>query len=162
MKIKHRRLTVAAGATVAVITGGTALATMPSGETGTPITRGTLVAPANFNENLGSGASVRITTHGTLDAFMLHITLKPGGNGGWHKHAGPRIEVVDKGTLTVIEANCKLHSLTAGQAIIAPGSAVIKDENRGSKPVSFFATFLLPSSVGSPRIDEPAPKGCKA
>jgi hypothetical protein len=39
---------------------------------------------------------------------------------------------------------------------------VVKDENRGSTKVSFFVTFLLPKSVGSPRIDAPAPAGCSA
>jgi quercetin dioxygenase-like cupin family protein len=153
---------LAAAGALAVAAGTVALATPPKGEAGKPITRGTLIAPANVSEKLPGGAHVTIKTQGALDAFMLNITLAPGGNGGWHEHAGPRVEIVDKGTLTVVDNKCKRHAISAGQAYIAPGSSVVKDENRSSKPVSFFVTFLLPSSAGSPRIDEPAPAGCKA
>ena len=162
MNLKHhKRLTVAAGASLAMIAGGTALATPPSGETPTPIARGALIAPANVNANV-TGGRVMIKTQGALDAFMLSITLAPGGTGGWHKHAGPLIQIVKQGTLTIFDANCKRHDITAGHGFISPGSSPDKDENKGKTPVTFDVTFLLPHAVGSPRIDQPAPAGCKA
>jgi quercetin dioxygenase-like cupin family protein len=159
--IQHKRLTIAAGASLAVIAGGTALATAPSGETPAPLARGALIAPANVNVKV-AGGRVKIKTQGALDAFMLNITLAPGGTGGWHKHAGALIQVVKQGTLTIFDANCKRHDITAGHAFISAGNTRDKDENRGSTPASFYVTFLLPKSVGSPRIDTLAPAGCTA
>ena len=55
-----------------------------------------LSAPANVNRNV-TGGRVKIQTQGALDALMLSITLAPGGNGGWHSHAGPLITIVKQG-----------------------------------------------------------------
>jgi hypothetical protein len=68
-----------AGTTLALTTATVALATAPSGETPTPLARGTLNAPANVNVKV-NGGNVRIKTQGRLDALVLEITLAPGGN----------------------------------------------------------------------------------
>src|SRR5207302_1139371 len=81
------------------------------------------------------------------DAHMLNITLAPGGTGGWHSHAGPHITIVKQGTLTIIDAQCKRHQLSAGHAVISPGDATEKDENKGTTPVTFDVTFLIPHGV---------------
>jgi quercetin dioxygenase-like cupin family protein len=150
-----------AGAVIAAAGGTAALATPPSGETSTPLARGQLLATANVNRKV-TGGHVRIKTQGALDALMLQITIAPGGTGGWHTHAGPLISVVKQGTLTIIDAKCKRQDITAGHAFISPGSSPIKDENRGTVPVAFNVTFLIPHGAASPRVDAPAPAGCKA
>jgi len=152
---------IALAITLALSGATVALATPPSGETPMPLARGTLVKPSNINVKV-AGARVRIKTKGQLDAFMLNMTLAPGGTGGWHKHAGPLITIVKQGTLTIVDPNCTRHDITAGHAVISPGNTADKDENLGTTPASFDVTFLLPRGVMSPRIDEPAPAGCSA
>ena len=160
----HKRLAlVTAGVTLALAAAGIssgALATAPNGETATPLARGALVAPANINRKV-NGGTVRIKTAGALDALTVEITLAPGGTGGWHSHAGPLITIVKQGTLTLIDTGCMPHEVSAGHAAILSGSTT-KDENRGTTPVTFEVTFLVPHSATSPRIDESAPAGCTA
>jgi quercetin dioxygenase-like cupin family protein len=150
-----------AGTIIALAAATVALATPPSGETPTPLARGALIAPANVNLKV-SGGRVRINTLGALDALMLNITLAPGGNGGWHSHAGPAITIVKQGTVTIIDAKCKRHDVPEGHAMISPGSSPTENENKGTTPVVVDVTFLLPHAVSSPRVDAPAPAGCAA
>ena len=163
MRTASRKRIALAGAAATLTLAGTtvALATPPSGENLTPLARGQLVTPAKINAKVGSGR-VKIQTQGALDALIAQDTLAPGGTGGWHKHAGPHITIVTQGTLTIIDAKCKRHDLPTGHAIIDSGGSVDKPENRGSTPVVFYVTFLVPHNVTSPRIDEPAPARCTA
>jgi quercetin dioxygenase-like cupin family protein len=149
-----------AGTTIALAAAAVALATPPSGETPTPLARGQL-APAKVNRSV-TGGRVKIQTHGALDALMLNITLAPGGNGGWHSHAGSAITIVKQGTVTIIDAKCQRHDVPAGHAVISDGSSPTENENRGTTPVVVYVMFLLPHSASSPRIDQPAPVGCTA
>ena len=158
----RKRVALASAATTLALAGTTvALATPPQGLTLKPLGRGSLVEPVKINEKVGKGR-VEIQTQGALDTLAAQFTLAPGGTTGWHKHAGPHITIVTQGTLTEIDAKCKRHNLVAGQADIDLGGAVGKDENRGSAPVVFYTTFLVPRGVLIPRIDEPAPAGCNA
>jgi quercetin dioxygenase-like cupin family protein len=154
-------IVLAGAAAFALATAAVALATAPSNETPTPLARGQLVVAPSVNRNL-AGGHVAISAEGSLDVLLLQVRLAPGGTGGWHKHAGPLINVVKQGTLTIIDAKCKRHDIPAGHAVISPGSIPDKDENLGSTPVVFDVTFLLPHGIASPRIDTPAPAGCKA
>ena len=161
MRITSRKRVAVAGAatTLALAAAAAALATPPSGETPTPLARGALAAPANVNAKL-AGGTVRLKTQGALDALMLEVALAPGGNGGWHTHAGPAITIVKQGTVTIIDAKCQAHQVPAGHAAISLGSDLSKTENRGSTPVAVDVTFLIPHGAKSPRIDQPAPAGC--
>lgn len=160
MNVRVRRwIALAAAGLLALTAGGIALATPPSGEKPTPIAGGKLITPANVSR-IVTGGQVSIKARGALDALMLSVTMQPGGTGGWHKHAGPLISVVRQGTLTIVDASCKRHTLKAGNAFISSGAAADKDENLSSKPVAFDVTFLVPRGTVSPRIDEPAPPGC--
>jgi quercetin dioxygenase-like cupin family protein len=163
MRVTSRRPLALAGAgtTLALVAAGVALATPPSGETPTPLARGALIAPANVNVKV-TGGRVGIKTQGALDALMLSITLAAGGNGGWHSHAGPAITIVKQGTVTIIDAKCRRHDVSAGHAVISPGSSPSENENKGTTPVMVDVTFLLPHGATSPRIDQPAPAGCTA
>ena len=147
-----------AGATLAVAAATAAFATAPSGETLTPLGRGALVMPANVNRKV-RGGRVKLQTKGKLDVVMLEITLAPGGSGGWHEHAGPLVNVVKQGTLTIVDPKCNLHQISAGHGAISDGS-LDRDENTGTTPVTFDVTFLIPHGAATPRIDRPAPAGC--
>src|SRR5213593_1573680 len=113
MTITTRKLIVLTAASLGALTTGTALATAPSGETPAPLARGALVNPASVNGKVAGGRG-KLQTEGALDALMVNITLAPGGNGGWHTHAGPHITVVKQGTLTIFDAQCERHQLSAG------------------------------------------------
>ncbi len=160
---RRRAAALASAVTILALAGATAaLATAPQGrEVATPLARGPLVQPARINDAVGNG-HVSIQTEGALDALTLKNTLAPGAASGWHKHAGPHVTIVTQGTLTIIDATCKRHDLPAGHASIGSAESVDKAENLGSRPVVFYVTFLLPHAIKSPRIDEPAPAGCKA
>jgi quercetin dioxygenase-like cupin family protein len=163
MRTTSRKPLVLAGAgtTLALAAATVALATPPSGETPTPLARGTLIAPASVSLKV-TGGRIGIKTQGALDALMLNITLAPGGNGGWHSHAGPAITIVKQGTVTIIDAKCQRHDVPAGHAVISPGSSPSENENRGTTPVVVDVTFLIPHGASSPRVDRPAPAGCTA
>lgn len=161
MRITTRKPIALTGVSLLTLGAATSLATAPSGETPAPLARGALAKPANINVKV-SGGRVKLQTKGALDALMLDVTLAPGGNGGWHKHAGPLITVVKQGTLTAIDANCQRHDISAGHAMISPGTTPGKDENLGATPVVFDVTFLIPHGVATPRIDASAPNGCNA
>jgi quercetin dioxygenase-like cupin family protein len=157
----RRILLAGAAITLAIAGASVALATPPSGQTLMPFGRGSLAKPVNINEKVANGR-VKIQTQGALDVLAAQYTLAPGGTSGWHEHPGPHITIITQGTLTEIDAKCKRHNLSAGQADIDSGGSVDKIENRGSTPVVFDVTFLVPHGVIVPRIDEPAPKGCNA
>jgi quercetin dioxygenase-like cupin family protein len=161
MRIITRKSIALTGASLLALSAGTALATAPSGETVTPLARGALVKPANANVKV-AGGRVKVQTKGALDVLMLQLTLAPGGSGGWHKHAGPAFTVVKQGTLTIFDAKCKRHDIPAGGAFFNPGTTPHEDENKGTTPVVFNVTFLIPHGAASPRIDQPAPPGCNA
>jgi quercetin dioxygenase-like cupin family protein len=158
----RKRFALGGAATTLALAGATvALATPPNGETLTPLARGSLVQPANLDVNL-AGGRVRIKTQGAIDALTAQPTLAPGGTSGWHKDAGPLVVIVKQGTLTIIDGKCKRHDLPAGHANIDSGGSVHKTENRGSTPVVYYVTLLVPHNVTSPDTDEPAPAGCTA
>jgi hypothetical protein len=153
---------LAAVGTVGTITATVALATTgppgAGGETPKLLAHGRLIGAANVDRKV-TGARVSIKTRGALDATVVSITIKPGGTGGWHKEAGPVIATVTRGTLTIVDRKCKLSKLAAGKALISGGSGTEKDENRGSTPLVFYVTSLLPHGSFS-GIPEPAPTGC--
>jgi hypothetical protein len=161
MRITTRKSIALAGVSLIGVGCGTALATAPNGETVAPVARGALVKPANVNRTV-TGGRVKIQAQGALDALMIRITIRPGGNGGWDALAGPHINIVRRGTLTLIDANCKRHDIPAGHAVISSGSDRDKVENRGTTPLVYYNTFLIPHAATTPRVDTPAPAGCKA
>jgi hypothetical protein len=161
MRITTRKSIALAGASLLALSAGTAVATAPNGETVTPLARGTLIKPANVNRKV-KGGRVAIKTQGALDALMVSITIPPGGNGGWDALAGPHVNIVAQGTLTLIDAKCKRHVIPAGHAVISDGSDRDKVENRGTAPLVYYNVFLIPHGAASPRVDTPAPAGCNA
>jgi hypothetical protein len=152
-------LGLAAG-TALGLAGGTALATPGTGIQQMPLATGTLTGSINSTVKV-TGGRVGLKTKGNLDVFVVQITIPPGGNSGWHSHAGPVFMVVKQGALTTIEAKgCKEQTLQAGQAIYDTkfaGNGI--DVNRGTEPVVVVATFVQPHGA-SPRVDQPAAAAC--
>jgi quercetin dioxygenase-like cupin family protein len=140
-----------AGVLGAVVYGGVALATPPSGLTNVPLARGTNVSHGTIPLRFGT------------DVAMAQITVAVGGSAGWHSHPSGAIVVVKQGTLTTYRAvgsNCEATSYTAGQAFIERPGEVDNVINTGTTPYVLFVTFPRVPQGESTRTDEPDPGTC--
>src|SRR5262245_30766669 len=68
---------------------GIALATPGSGLTTTIVSQGRF-GPVNVRTHSGM-QQVQITTRGDSDVYVVSNKLAPGGQTGWHTHAGPSL-----------------------------------------------------------------------
>jgi quercetin dioxygenase-like cupin family protein len=133
------------------------VAAAPSSGAGTPI-----VARA-----LGAGTIVNPITVSTKPGTMAVelITVKPGGNFGWHTHGSAVAVVVTSGTLTVFDPSingCKAFKVSKGAAFIEPANHLHLARNDGTKPVTLYATYLgVPKGV-QPNSPGTQPAGCNA
>lgn len=97
--------------------------------------------------------------------FLDTITIKPGGNFGWHTHGAAVAVVITSGTLTVFDpsiAKCKPFTVSKGQAFVEPANHLHLARNDTSKPVTLYAMYLgLPKGVHQD-IPGTQPAGCSA
>jgi quercetin dioxygenase-like cupin family protein len=111
---------------------------------------GTIKAP--FTVNAKAGAMI-----------VEAITVKPGGNFGWHTHGSAVAVVMTGGTLTVYDptvAKCAPQRVSKGQSFIEPANHLHMARNEGTKPATLYAFYLgLPSGV-QPNRPGTAPAGC--
>ena len=99
-----------------------------------------------------------IKTRGQSDVYITHITIKPGGHGGWHSHPGPSIITVKSGTASFYD-ECDDFA----QQVYAAGTGFVEDAgcvhllaNEGDVDLEVVVVQIVP--LGAPRrIDEPAP-----
>ncbi|WP_026422606.1 cupin domain-containing protein [Actinokineospora inagensis] len=117
--------------------------------------------PAPTAEILGQGT--------TTDPYLLvswqkrqfvarKVTIPPGGETPWHYHVGEQVVVQIQGVVERLDRNCKVRTYRAGDAYIEPAGSteVHKGVNRGTEPVVFYVTDLLPE--GAPfAVTVPAP-----
>ncbi|MFL6057192.1 MAG: cupin domain-containing protein [Actinoallomurus sp.] len=103
---------------------------------------------------------VVIRTGATTEVVVKTIIIPPGGTTGWHYHPGRLIAVVQSGTLTRFEADCRPRVYPTGSALVEPSGPreVHLGRNLGSTPVALFATYLNP--VGGPLAVPAANPGC--
>jgi quercetin dioxygenase-like cupin family protein len=123
-------------------------------------------APKIFARALAVGQMQATTIHATTGAAILdQITIRPGGNFGWHTHGASVAVVVTQGTLTVFDptvAGCKPFKVGKGQSFVEPANHVHLARNDGTRTVKLYAFYLgVPQGalVNKP-ADEPA--GCSA
>jgi quercetin dioxygenase-like cupin family protein len=114
-----------------------AQATPPSGVTGEVLATGTVTH------------RLEVETHGRAEFVVQHVSIAPGGSTGWHYHPGTVLVVVQRGTVTRIDAHCRAVSYSAGGALVEPGGAhhVHIGRNLGTEPVELYLTYVHP--VGS-------------
>lgn len=139
---------VAVGAAGLVLLPVAAQATPGSGVTATVLAQG--AADDGF----------RLQTRGPSEFVVRHITIEPGGSTGWHYHPGTLLAVVQSGTLTRVDADCRTVVSAAGQSLVEPSGSrhVHIGRNLGTEPVELYVTYVNP--VGSPlSVDAPDP-GC--
>ena len=137
-----RRLPRIAGVAVCAVGLGVlpaaAQATPASGVTATVLAQGT------------TDGGLRLTTHGPSEFVVRHITIQPGGSTGWHYHPGTLLAVVQHGSLTRIDDDCRAVVYATGQSLVEPSGSrhVHIGRNLGTEPVELYVTYVNP--IGSP------------
>jgi quercetin dioxygenase-like cupin family protein len=148
---------VAVGVTVLALVVGAALATEPSGQTVTLITRATL---GKF-ETKGDGIQVE-SERRSADLAIVRVVLEPGGSTGWHHHPGVGPAAVKSGTVTFYDADCEKTVYTAGEGFFESHDDPMLVRNHGDRKAVFYVAFIIPTSTPPEglRIDDPQPKDC--
>jgi quercetin dioxygenase-like cupin family protein len=155
---------MAAGAFVAGAFGVIALravwATPPKGVTQT-ILAGPVLLDDIHVVSQSRKYGVMIKTRGLSDAYVVHNSIAPGGDTGWHSHPGPVFVLVTAGTATKYDADDPTltpEDFPAGTGYVEGVGDVHIVRNERDTDLELVAVFLVPQ--GAPRrIDEPPPPG---
>ena len=102
----------------------------------------------------------QITTAGK-DYILRQITIQPGGSTGWHYHDGTLYAVVERGTLTHNESDCRTAATYGEGAVFVEDSGagnVHIGRNLGSTPVVLDVLYVDPA--GSPLAESAPNPGC--
>lgn len=100
-----------------------------------------------------------VCVNGPTDVVARQLTIPAGTSLNWHFHPGPLIAVIMSGTLTHVQADGTIKTMTAGHAFLEPPgeNRIHRCHNLGPDPLILHATYLLPH--GSPlAIDVPPPR----
>jgi quercetin dioxygenase-like cupin family protein len=97
------------------------------------------------------------------DVYVVDTTVPPGGNSGWHTHAGPSIVAVKSGTATVYDGDdpsCTPVTYPAGTGFVdAGGGHVHRVRNAGKVQLELIAFQTIPAGAAR-RIEAPDPGFC--
>jgi quercetin dioxygenase-like cupin family protein len=150
-------LLVAVGVTVLALAVGAAMATPPSGQTATPLTRATLGIFEAGNDGIEVESERR-----SADIAIAKVVLQPGGSTGWHHHPGVTLVSVSSGIVTEYDEDCDTSVYTAGEGFVESNDKVHLVRNKGNVKAVLYATFIVPTSTPPDglRIDEPQPRDC--
>ena len=160
MSIRTPILIAVVGVAVVALAGA-ALATPPSGFTTNVLARGS--AGELHTKHDGIRLSSR---HGvSADVAVATVTIDPGGSSGWHHHPGLVVVVVQSGTVTFYDENCRKDVHQAGETFIESSDSPALAKNNGTRTAVVQATFIVPASTPPApptplRIDDPQPKRC--
>ena len=106
---------------------------------------------------------VRVKTKGSSDVYVVSNTFAPGGDSGWHTHAGPSLITVMSGTITAYDGNdpsCTPQVYEADTGFIDSGDGHLHLlRNEGSIDAVTIAVQILPAGADR-RIDAPSPGNC--
>ncbi len=142
-----------AGALV-VFLAGTAVATSPSGASGTWLTRATLTESVHFNSG-----EIKFQTKEPVDFVTQTITFAATSTSGWHAHPGVVMVSVTSGALTHYASDCSFEIVSAGEAFVESGDHPTLVNSVGGAVV--HVTYVVPQGTTNVqlRIDKPNP-GC--
>lgn len=139
-----------------VLLAGTALATLSSGQTVTPLARG------DFNRIDSDHNGIEVESKRSADVVFAKVTFEPGGTSGWHHHPGVVLVSVASGAVTRYDAHCNKHVYRAGDGFIEDDNKPGLVRNRTDHTAVLYASFIVPSSTPAEglRIDDPQPEDC--
>ena len=101
---------------------------------------------------------VMIKSRGLSDVYFTHLTIPPGGHGGWHSHPGPSVIAVRAGTATFYDdcVDFVPQVFPTGTGFVEDAGCVHLLANEGNVDLEVVVMQIVPR--GAPRrIDEPAP-----
>jgi hypothetical protein len=96
---------------------------------------------------------------------LAFVKATPGINGytGWHKHPGPSLVIVTKGTLTMREphhGHCVAQTYGPGQAFVHPEG--VHNFVAGTAGAEFYVAYFVPAGAAPLLIDVPVvPRACE-
>jgi quercetin dioxygenase-like cupin family protein len=151
---------VAVGVTVLALVVGTALATPPSGQTVTPVTKATL---GTFDAE-GAGIEVE-SQRRSADIAIAKVVLEPGGSTGWHHIPGVTLVSVASGTVAFYDVKCEKTVVPAGEGFIEEKSESHVVRNHGNVDAVLYTTLIAPTRLlalpfEEIRMDDPKPRNC--
>jgi quercetin dioxygenase-like cupin family protein len=160
--VSHRTRILIALVSVAVVAfAGAAFATPPTGFTTNLLARGTAVDLHAKHD----GIRVSSRHGGPAEVAVATVTIDPGGSSGWHHHPGIVLVVVQSGTVTFYDKNCRGDVHPAGETFVESSDSPGLAKNTGTETAVVGATFIIPASTPPApptplRIDDPQPKRC--
>ncbi len=102
----------------------------------------------------------KIKQKGPSDLVFSTVTFQPGGNTGWHRHAGPHFVSVKTGSVTIFHSpDCIPEVFPAGTGFVDEGD---DDIHIGVADATVPTTIFVldnPQPGQNNRIDVPAPVG---
>lgn len=119
---------------------------------GTPLGVGQMAKPFTIDAKAGS-------------MVVEQITIKPGGDFGWHTHGSAVAVVITQGTLTVYDKtvdNCTPFKVGKGKSFIEPANHVHRAKNEGTQTVKLYAVYLGLPKGAPPNKPAETPAGCAA
>jgi quercetin dioxygenase-like cupin family protein len=108
---------------------------------------------------LPSGKAYKTTQS---DVEIDRLTIKPGGESGWHAHDGPILLIVKAGTLTNYLARgrgCTRSRVTAGHTMLESAGHPHMARNEGTRNVVVYAVNNF-AKGGTGAIEATRPPGC--
>jgi quercetin dioxygenase-like cupin family protein len=138
---------------------GVAMATQPNGVDTELIGRSAVAGPFSADD-----PQIQLALDKATDLAVVHGTMAPGGDTGWHSHPDVVFVQITEGTLTLYAAddpNCSPQVMQAGQGFIEPiGKVHIARNESQTDRVSWYATHIgVPPGVPT-TTDSPAPGNC--
>jgi quercetin dioxygenase-like cupin family protein len=157
MKLKLMFAGVLVGCALGVIAMKVAWATPQTGTITPTLIAGPVVLDSMDLKIEDDDYELELKTRGLSDARVVHFTVAPGADFGWHTHPGPVFVMVTAGTLTYYDAHDTVD-YEAGQGFVDEGGGHVHSaRNDGDDDVEFVAFFLTPQGTAL-RIDAPEPE----
>ena len=157
MSNTSRRTRIVLAAAVMALSVGTTItyALLPS--TSVPpasVAIGTLAGKTQLNV-LSVDAFTRAINqaHGS-NAVLQHLHFAPGQSTGWHRHPGPNIVLIVKGSFTLIDEHCAETQYGPGKGF-ATGLDV-HEAIAGPEGADFYGLYFLPADADVLRVDSSA------
>lgn len=110
---------------------------------------------------------VRMQSFDELDVFHVRLTLEPGMHSGWHLHDGPVVTLVEDGTVTSYDSNCRARTFSGqrGPGPVAEGDAFIDHGDlhllRNETDSDVVLQFIAMIPKGAPPFDTSPDAPCQ-
>ena len=162
--MKKREATLLAATAAFTMFTGPAVATPPSGASGTVVARADFADPVDIKFKITGGDQEVIHAPNARQTVMQSIVITPGGHTGWHSHPGPVVVLVKSGELTLNSADdttCTGRTYSTGQAFIDHGQGHVHlGRNTGAVNTELWVTYFDVPPGGAFRIDADDPGIC--